>query len=269
MEKLRVRCPSCLKLYSVAESAIRTSDPRFECVACETKFTFHYPPESEEKIIVARVLGADAGHKSLGPWAGRIKTCGKCGTQNSFESEECSQCRVVFEKLRDLPLLGLRRVSPRLIKSWTELIRDFGKAEEHLLFIKACEQENCLEFAELRYKQYLEVQAFDEMAQNHLELVRARRIQLTDLAQANAAPEKTLALMTWWKKMELDKMAESVDWKKTSIRLGPYAFGLLLIILGFIIGGSRNLVGAGVAFLILWVGFSFYFGNRFNGLPRK
>ncbi|MGE3757240.1 MAG: hypothetical protein AB7H97_05765, partial [Pseudobdellovibrionaceae bacterium] len=230
--------------------------------ACETQFSFHYPPENDEKIIVARVLRVDAGRQSLGVGGGRVKTCSKCGHENTWDAGECSYCQVVFEKLRDLPL-GKVRASGNLIKIWTDLVLDFGDQEKHLAFISQGERENCLEFCELRYKQYLEIQAFDETAQNYLRLVRLRH------QQTHKEEEKpTFRPSFWLKNMEVNKL-KTLDWKKLSIKMSPYFCGILMILVGFFIGGLRNLVGIGAAFLILWTGLSLYLGDRFNGLPRK
>lgn len=229
---------------------------------CETKFTFQYPPAKDEKILTARIISTDARRQS--PWGDQVKICSKCGNQNAFDASECSQCQVVFEKLRDLPTLGSARFSPKLIKAWTQLIHDFAIETAHLDFIKLCEMEGALSFAELRYKQYLEVQSFDETAQAHLELVRMRQN-----LEAQKKPEKAIVSKDLFRRMFEKIEPETVDWKKLATRLSPLFFGLLLVVFGFTLGQFRNLVGVGVAFLILWVGFSLYFGNFVSRLPRK
>src|SRR5207253_2647100 len=43
MEKLRLRCPSCAKLYEVSDADIKSHTPQFDCVSCATRFGFQYP----------------------------------------------------------------------------------------------------------------------------------------------------------------------------------------------------------------------------------
>ncbi len=48
--KLKVRCPSCAKLYEVESEDILNEAPLFQCISCESRFSFEYPPSELDKI---------------------------------------------------------------------------------------------------------------------------------------------------------------------------------------------------------------------------
>jgi len=48
--KFRVRCPSCTKLYEVESKDILNEAPLFQCITCETRFSFEVPTKDSQQI---------------------------------------------------------------------------------------------------------------------------------------------------------------------------------------------------------------------------
>ncbi len=51
--EIRMRCPSCYKLYSLDSKTVYVDKPEFDCVSCEQKFWISFPEALEHKEIVA------------------------------------------------------------------------------------------------------------------------------------------------------------------------------------------------------------------------
>lgn len=53
--KLKIRCPSCAKLYEVESEEILSDVPVFQCISCEDRFGFNYPPDDFKNISAFKI----------------------------------------------------------------------------------------------------------------------------------------------------------------------------------------------------------------------
>ena len=47
---VKLRCPSCAKLYEVQKEDIHSEIPVFQCVSCQSKFAFEVPADDKAHI---------------------------------------------------------------------------------------------------------------------------------------------------------------------------------------------------------------------------
>jgi hypothetical protein len=235
-EKLKLRCPSCAKLYEVDSADIQTSHPQFHCVSCESRFTFSFPPLDPKNIICTPV---DAeGHSSL-EWAMKnSKSCPKCGALSPRTAEECYACHVIFSKLEGLPMDPSLRAQPSLVRKWKLLIEDFANETKHEDFINSCQALEALGFALTKYQDIKQAQGGDTLCDRMIENINAR---ISNALTLSSVPKKNPAALL------------KPRWQKYAL-WAPYILSFLLILWGTFSLGHRNLIGLGVATACLATG---------------
>ena len=242
--KMKIRCPSCTKLYEVESEDIHSATPLFQCISCDCRFSFEYPPtdpqnvdcflvpmksSSEETPIAQRQEAAP-----VEPILNEMKACPKCGALNGRRTKECYSCHVIFEKLEGLPQDPSLKAQPSLVRKWKNLVNNFDNEKLHEEFLMACHQLDALRFASFKYEELKSAQGGD--AQCDIMLARIQSLMLVGLSQSS--PEKEPARPKWHKYM---------FW-------GPFGLSALLILLGTTNLAHRNLVGVGVAFAFMSAG---------------
>lgn len=245
MTHLHVRCPSCAKLYQIDVSAIFSTSPHFQCVACPTKFTFEFPPADPERIqtraveAAAPLAGASDGQsRSGGSFPVATRKCPKCGAESPKTADECYSCHVIFEKLEGLEP-GLK-TQPSLVRRWKELLEDYTDEHRHQAFLMACRDLDALDFARAKYEHIRQIQGQDDVADQML-------LRITALKEV-----ATVA------KMSSPQKSENVEkiqprWQRAAMAV-PFVVAFLLILWGFTHAGQRNMVGAGIAVGLLSYG---------------
>lgn len=250
-EKLKIRCPSCTKLYEVESGEIHSEMPLFQCISCDSRFSFEFPPEDPANVLCFVVPAKSSLEMAVvaeenAAKQHEMKSCPKCGAMNGRRAKECYSCHVLFERLEGLPQDPSLKAQPSLVRKWKNLVHNFENEKLHEEFLMACHQLDALRFATLKYEELKTAQGGDP--QCDIMLARIQSLMLVGLSQKTATPEKSAVKAKWQKYMY---------W-------GPFVLSTLLIILGTINLAHRNLVGVGVAFAIMSAGLIVMIRGRFQ-----
>lgn len=240
--KLKIRCPSCAKLYEVGSSDIQTEMPLFQCISCQCHFGFEYPPRDLSQILcfpvdIQKASRIETPTETTNAEQQELtKTCPKCGALNSRKSTECYSCHVLFERIEGLPKDLSLKAQPSLVKKWKNLIENFENEGLHDEFIRSCHQLDALQFATFKYEELKLAQGGDPLCDRMLARINA--LLLVNLSQKPIS-KKSENLKSKWQKY--------FYW-------GPFGLSALLILLGMVNLGHRNLIGVGVALSFMSAG---------------
>jgi hypothetical protein len=278
MEKLRLRCPTCSKLYEVSDSDITSATPQFDCIQCATRFAFAYPvadPRQVETHTVSKNLEVEMAlsfqqelekhsqealqHEAVpvseAVFAAPSHTCPKCGAANDKKSPECYSCHVIFEKLQELPLDPTLRAQPSLVRKWKNLVLNFDNRELHDEFLKSCHELEALRFAILKYEELLAAQGGKD------EVCESMIFKAHGLLQVTLSGKSNGDLRYRAEKIEPRKPVPA--WHKY-VLLVPLSIALLMVLVGLSSLSLRNLVGAGVATMLLTFGLTLFWKGRLS-----
>lgn len=253
--KLKFRCPSCTKLYEVQSEEIRSEAPLFQCMSCETRFGFEYPPIDPNSILCFTVHESDLGGENIAshhglevePGAHDMKSCPKCGALNGRRAKECYSCHVLFERLEGLPKDPSLKAQPSLVRKWKNLVENFNNEKLHDEFINSCHELEALRFAIMKYEDLKNAQGGDPVCDQMI--ARINSLMLVGLAQKPLVRDNAAAVRPKWKKY--------IYW-------GPFAISALLILMGMSNLGHRNLIGAGVALSFMATGLIVMIRGKFH-----
>lgn len=243
--KLKIRCPSCTKLYEVESEEIRSEAPLFQCISCESRFGFEYPPADPHSILCFTVqeelLGepnaAKQQEQHIEPGSQEMKSCPKCGALNGRRAKECYSCHVLFERLEGLPKDPSLKAQPSLVRKWKNLVENFENESLHDEFIRSCHELDALRFAVMKYEELKAAQGGDP--QCDAMIARVNSLMLVGLSQKMGAATQSDNARPKWQKY--------FYW-------GPFGLSALMILLGMINLGHRNLIGVGVALAFMATG---------------
>jgi ribosomal protein L40E len=275
MEKLRLRCPSCSKLYEVNSSDIKSHSPQFDCIVCSSRFTLSYSPEqvsAGKTELVFKNAEVEQGisfqqeleNQTFAALQHEIEnsaeknstiSCPKCGALNAKKAHECYSCHVLFERLEQLPLDPTLRAQPSLVRKWKNLIMNFDSLELHEDFLKSCHELEALRFAILKYEELQKAQGGkDEVCERMI--FKAHGLLQVSLSSKSKGD------------MKFQPTRESAAkpppaWHKYVV-LTPLTIAFLMIVAGFFNLGLRNLVGAGVAVTLLTLGLTLFWKGRLS-----
>lgn len=269
---MKIRCPSCEKLYVVNEADIKSHSPQFDCISCATRFSFSYPPADPEHVLTFAVASAEADQarsfqqeleaQSFAALQQEIesasdkqstKSCAKCGAINEKKATECYSCHVLFERLDQLPLDPLLRAQPSLVRKWKNLVLNFDNRELHEDFLKSCHQLEALRFAILKYEELQKAQGGRD------EICSQMIFKAQGLLQITLVGKKEGDLRF----QKESKPGGPPKWHKYVV-LPPIAVSVAMMAMGFFNLGIRNLVGAGVAVLLLTFGLILFWKGRIS-----
>lgn len=260
--KLKIRCPSCAKLYEVESDDIQSETPLFQCISCESRFSFEYPPVDSANVICFRVfmeqaqeregvsgketmtsvpqrermVDAERQDANIEPGTQEMKSCPKCGALNGRRSKECYSCHVIFEKLEGLPKDPSLKAQPSLVRKWKNLVENFANEDLHDEFIRSCHELDALKFAIMKYEDLKTAQGGDPQCDQMI--ARINSLMMVGLAQKSTMRSTQEAKPKWNKYLY---------W-------GPFGLSAFLILLGMINLGHRNLIGVGVALACMSAG---------------
>ena len=257
--KLKVRCPSCAKLYEVESEEVHTDTPVFQCMSCESRFGFEYPPvdannvlafvvpntsakpraaTQQEAVIEATVASMEAIEPKEPIGQQEMKSCPKCGALNGRRAHECYSCHVLFERLEGLPQDTSLRAQPSLVRKWKNVLENFENSELHDEFIRSCVELDAHRFAIMKYEEIKTAQGGDALCDQMIAKVNS--LMMVSLAQKPVVKDSA-------------KVSDRPKWMKW-IFIGPFALSALLILWGVLSLGHRNLVGVGVALACMAAG---------------
>ncbi len=246
---LEFRCPQCLKLYKVDRNQIFSNQPEFNCTKCYCRFAFDYHHGIRD--VQTRTLTLPQVGKLNRVQHAKKKTqemiaCPKCQTMNPRTSAECFKCGVIMEKAEVIAKEKKVKALPSLMKLWQELLNDYTNIRKHVEFVDRCEDLHALPFALKKYKDLRETQPHDSMATQMFDSVIMRALS----SQAQK-----------YKKIPLIKKINDLPWANI-FRTSPLAIGGGLVVAGLLNYEARNLAGAGVALLVLTLGFAYLLFGR-------
>lgn len=232
--KLKIRCPSCAKLYEVQSEDIHSEAPIFQCVSCDNRFSFEYPPMDPLNVSCFSVnLSEEVTSTSAAQQQESMKSCPKCGALNERRSKECYSCHVLFERLDGLPKDPSLKAQPSLVRKWKNLVENFESDRLHDEFIIACHELDALRFAVLKYEELKAAQGGDPVCDQMI--ARISSLMMVGLKQKPQA------------KPSRPKWQKYLYW-------GPFGLSALMILLGMVNLGHRNLIGVGVALAFMTAG---------------
>lgn len=231
--KLKIRCPHCTKLYEVDSSDIHSEMPLFQCISCATRFSFEFPPGDPAQVDCFAVdlpsMETSVTSSNAAQQQENMKSCPKCGALNGRRSKECYSCHVIFERLEGLPKDVSLRAQPSLVRKWKNLVENFDKQELHDEFIRACHELDASRFAILKYEELKAAQGGDPQCDQMI--ARINSLMMVGLSQKPLGKSELLAKPKWHKYLY---------W-------GPFGLSALMILMGMVNLGHRNLIGVGVA----------------------
>lgn len=244
--KLKIRCPQCVKLYEVESEDIRSEAPLFQCISCQTRFGFEYPPADPANILCFEIsnqpetLTAAKQQESVSaePGGSEMKNCPKCGAMNGRKSKECYSCHVIFERLVGLPSDASLKAQPSLVRKWKMVLENFENQELHQNFIRSCHELDALRFAAMKYEEIKSAQGGDALCDqmiakiNSLMVVGLSQKASTKRIEDNPTRPSWLKYLFW----------------------SPYTISAMMILYGMINLGHRNLIGIGVALTCMSTG---------------
>lgn len=272
MEKRRLRCPTCAKLYEVNEADIISHNPHFDCISCATRFTINHEFTATGEMqaqVVFKNLNLERGllfqkaleSQSLDALRRDIEggakeksslSCPKCGAIRERSALECFSCHVIFARLEDLPLKPTLKAQPSLVRKWKDLILDFDNKALHEDFIKCCREIEALPFAILKYEELRKAQGgSDDVCASMIARIHG---MLSVTLSSKPKPEL---------RARGGMASPVVSWHKY-VFLIPISISILMILMGFLSLSLRNLVGAGVAMMLLTFGLILFWKGRIS-----
>lgn len=263
--KLRLRCPSCSKLYEVSEGDIQSHSPQFDCMSCAARFGFNYPVENPAAVETYVVQAAPQPVVEVAPAIfveppkpqvaekNSTKACPKCGAINEKKNEECYSCHVIFARLEQLPLDPTLKAQPSLVRKWKNLVLNFDNKELHEDFLNSCHQLEALRFGILKYEELKNAQGGSDEVCERMIFKAHGLLQVTLSGKTDG--DRRFAKQS--------DAAPRHKWRRY-ILWGPLALSILMMITGYFSLGLRNLVGAGVAVMLLTFGLILFWKGRIS-----
>lgn len=254
-DNLSIRCPQCLKLYTVQEEQIKTVYPEFTCRDCQCHFAFEYPVQNRDSIITFQVAPTQFEFK---------KKCPKCDFLQSEKNEICGACGIVIENFLLMKNETYPRVSVDLIKLWNDVLQEFENGYSHELFINQCRSKNKLDYAEFKYKELGRRAGDESMVLPWLEKIDPPKYIANykeKIIEEQATKEAAIAAKP--APMVIQKLSAVYSYlvKHNWFYLVGTLTGILLIVMGISMPGKRNQIGLGIAMLLSSIGFYVFRNN--------
>jgi predicted nucleic acid-binding Zn-ribbon protein len=255
-EQLKIRCPDCLKLYTVKSAEIHEARPRFQCVDCQTQFwiSFSEAIASGEEIMGFPLdwLGESSARdkKIHSEISAKAFSCPKCGQAYASGDTECVKCGVVFLRFKDTarPSQDDVRASVEVRELWEAVLADYDNFEKHQIFINAAIADRSLPYAAGQYARILEVCPQD---------VSAQKAQKEITSMAFAGFESNVVRS----EPAVSGLFSGLDFSFRKIRLTTYIMFMcgVVIAMGILLPHQRNLVGVGTAVMFFILALRYYF----------
>ncbi len=251
---LHFRCPTCTKLYEVSAHLIKSTSPHFDCLVCGEIFSFNHPPANFSQISTFRVeTRSEASQENH-------KACPKCAALNSNSATECYSCQIIFRNYELLKQENYSGALPSLVGQWQEYLLDYENVLTQKKFISSCRAANQLSYAEAKFNSLKKVMGeSDPYCANALEEIETIRQQMARIKnQAQAAFN--------WNDFFVKSRGQIFEFlKQRRVKYcAPVLFAFVLIGLGILGHDQRNMVGPGVAILILHFGLIYTFKGRID-----
>jgi hypothetical protein len=180
---------------------------------------------------------------SPGAAAAKMVPCPKCQNPMAANSKECSQCGVIFEKLKEMAAReSLPPHSEAVARAWQKVIEDYGNETAHVAFIQLAHREGALAYAGAQYNQLSALMPADETARRHIREVQALGSMILPDRDKN--------------KKRYGSIPYSRVWQV------PLAAAVIMMVVGIFLPVFRNMVGVGAAIFFIALAL------RFQQRPR-
>lgn len=173
--EIRMRCPSCYKLYTVDPQTIYVDKPEFDCVSCSQRFWISFPEALEHSEIVAFPIEWSEQFKS------EISLDEILNVEPTLDPELVEKITKNFSEVIQDPApektSGIRKVGFVddvetelnsefwfLEKSWEKVLNNYDTKAVHKEFIHSARAKQSLDFALGKYKNFCEANSQDSMA---------------------------------------------------------------------------------------------------------
>lgn len=253
-ELLRIRCPKCFKLYSVDSSELNEAKPKFECIDCQQKFWIPFPEALEQasgligfplEWIEESKEAEIAPEKVVNPEPvieQKPFSCPNCKEPYAGGDVDCKSCGIIFDKFKEAKDRRNEPYATRELKElWDSVVESYEDFERHENFVGFAQAESSLTYANYKYRQILEVNPSDDLANRAIKMIDALLL---------ARVEKNIPIRPEPRKLNMPKL-----------RIGTFIILLcgMVMAMGIVIPGARNLVGLGSAALFFVLALRYYF----------
>jgi hypothetical protein len=288
-EKLRVRCPSCTKLFVVNTFEIKSSCPHFQCVVCHTKFTFNFPP-SDFNAVQARSLSiAPLVETNKAPVEMDLEST-KRVDDSLFQTSDEPSTHDLTSSVRK-PSLSTKKVIKAVdnknLKSCPKCgaLNSMANKECYscsVIFdrVAAVSSDAGVRTLPSLVRKWQEVLSDFENINLHRKFIQAcrdaealtyaiyRYQQLQEVQPQDKIVQQMLAEAMAFKPTKKESPLpgfglglKSIEWGRVLYWLPPVV-ALPLLLLGFSNLGLRNLIGFAFSIIVLWAGLSLFLTGR-------
>lgn len=183
------------------------------------------------------------------------QNCPACGKEMVTGKNECFSCGVVVSRFESKKALdatrndigGIEHLTAtdvkKLDKAWKQVVVNYHDQESHQGFLKACQAQGAISFAVYHYSKMLEIDKEDDIAQlmrrQALSRLTVNFEKVSDTKVESKHPAKLSFALKWF------------NWT------GLF-FSSAAVVAGIIMPDAKNLVGLGVAVLMLFVALHMY-----------
>lgn len=249
---VHMRCPSCMKLYSLSILEITEDEPRFSCNSCQTLFMISLRDALESSgEVLAREMPApekllpDERSLKAQVIASEIFTCPKCKNSHAAGDIECKKCGVIFLKFEEQLQKSYSQQndnsftsSPEVRALWDEVLNNYDNYQLHRNFIDAAVAAGCLDYAAHKYALILKVLPSDEMAakaQKEIAALMTVKFETSTQTQLSRVVNVFTTYILILRRLKITNVIMFIC--------------MILIVMGMLLPHMRNLVGFGVAIL--------------------
>jgi hypothetical protein len=244
---LKMRCPSCSKLYSVqagfvAQFSKNAEAPKFQCVDCQVHFLALIPADLSSGSLDTVSADSTLTHvfepSFKRPRARLATESVPLLAKRSAGSEyvEIPRDPEADERFANDVLLGGNR---ELVALWEQVIFDYTNEQCHERFIAGSCARGALAFAASKYKTLLEVAPGEELATRMRERIMAMASHRFDVVNRLEASSRTGFPIP--------------SFNTLLLLVGSFAF-----FAGILAPGSGNLGGVGISMFALAIGIRYF-----------
>lgn len=179
--EIRMRCPSCYKLYALDPKTVYVDKPEFDCVSCDQRFWISFPEALEHSEIVAFPIQWSEQYKSPSSEDLALKTLVSEPVSETLSTDIVEKISKNFSEVIKDPIpektVTLRKVGFVddvnselnsefwfLEKSWDKVLNNYDVKSIHKEFIHSARAKQSLDFALGKYKSFCEANPQDQVA---------------------------------------------------------------------------------------------------------
>lgn len=184
------------------------------------------------------------------------QNCPACGKEMIPEHDECFACGVVIGHYQERLKLSTTRNEvggidhlenhelKTLDKKWRQVVLNYNDSAQHMSFIQHCHEIKALPFAVHQYTQLIQLSADDDIAIT----MRNRTLSLISVGFVSSPEGGRPSLV----------MSQGLKFALKWVNIMGFLFSSACVVVGLTVPDAKNMIGLGVAFLMLFVALSIY-----------